>query len=126
MKPAKLFAATCGFLIALTIAAQTPERINTDAIEKIKGEASRQSPVMSGANASPVGRSHQVMDIARNLTNVYGARLTNSPNIKAAGEYARKKLVEWKLEEVHLEPWNFGNGWMNEKFTVKVMSDPSL
>ena len=102
--PLVAFVLLCGFL-------QTPERVDTAAIEKIKAEAMRQS---------------QVMEIARNLTNVYGARLTNSPSIKAAGEYTRKKLVEWKLDDVHLEPWNFGVGWTNDKFSVKVVSEPNL
>src|SRR5262245_20944507 len=99
-------------LLSIVLAAQAPsERINLEAVEKIKAEAARQP---------------QSMEIARNLINVYGARLTNSPSIKAAGEYARKKLVEWKLDDVHLEPWNFGNGWTNEKFSINVVSEPTL
>src|SRR5262245_46702157 len=66
MKQAKLvMPAICGLLLAFATAAQSPERINLDAIEKIKSEAARQS---------------QVMDIAQSLTNVYGPRLTNSPS----------------------------------------------
>src|SRR5262245_29813096 len=103
MKVAKFLTTMSCLFIALSIAAQTPERINVEAIEKIKAEASRQS---------------QAMEIARNLTNVYGARLTNSPSIKAAGEYVRSKLVQWKLDDVRLEMWNFGNGWTNEKFSL--------
>jgi len=107
----RIAASLAALSLALTIAAQTQERVNVQAIDKIKAEEARQS---------------QVMEIAGTLTNTYGPRLTNSANIKAAGEYARKKLVEWKLDDVHLEPWNFGNGWSNDKFTVKVMSDPSI
>jgi len=111
MKRLKLWALASVFLLTLTISAQAPERVDVASVEKIKAEAARQS---------------QAIEIARNLTNVYGARLTNSPGIKAAGEYARKKLVEWKLDDVRLETWNFGNGWTNEKFSVKVASDPAL
>ena len=85
--------------------------VNLDAIEKIKTEASRQS---------------QLMEVARNITTVSGPRLTNSPNVRAAGEYARKKLVEWKLDDVHLETWNYGSGWSNDKFSMKLASDPAL
>jgi hypothetical protein len=114
MKPAKIFAVLCVLSLALVVAtqaAQSPEKINLDALAKIKAEASRQS---------------QLMDVARNITTVSGPRLTNSPNVRAAGEYARKKLVEWKLDDVHLETFNFGNGWSNDKFSMKLASDPAL
>jgi hypothetical protein len=114
MKPAKIFAALCVLSLALVSAsraAQSPEKIDLDALAKIKAEASRQS---------------QLMEVARNITTVSGPRTTNSPNVRAAGEYARKKLVEWKLDDVHLETWNFGNGWTNDKFSIKLASDPTL
>jgi len=112
MKPARLLIILWALLIAVALTAQIPEPVNIEAIEKIKTEAR--------------SRRSQVKDVARALTNVYGARLTNSPNIKAAGEYARKKLMEWRLDDVHLEPWSFGNGWTNEKFSLKLVSDPSF
>src|SRR5262245_38506404 len=112
MKQARLvMPAICGLLLAFATAAQSPEPVNLAAIEKIKSEAARQS---------------QVMDIAQSLTNVYGPRLTNSPSLRAAGEYARNKLVEWRLDDVRLEPWTFGNGWTNDKFAVRVATDPNL
>jgi hypothetical protein len=114
VKPAKTVAALCVLSLALvtaTRAAQSAENVNLDALARIKAEASRQS---------------QLMEVARNITTVSGPRITNSPNVRAAGEYARKKLVEWKLDDVHLETWNFGNGWTNDKFSIKLDSDPSL
>ena len=39
------------------------------------------------------------MDTASWLTDVYGGRLTGSPNIKAAGDWAVKKLTEWGAPE---------------------------
>jgi hypothetical protein len=109
MKPAHFFAVIGGLSVVLVTAAQSPERINADAIQKIKTEASRQS---------------QLMEVARNITMVSGPRMTNSPNVRAAGEYARKKLMEWKLDDVRLETWNFGNGWTSDKFSMKLASDP--
>jgi len=110
MKPARILAALCGLSLLLTIAAQTPEAVDLATIEKIKTAA----------------KTSQVMDIATLITNTYGARLTNSPSVKAAGEYARKKLVEWKLTDVQLQTFNFGNGWTNDRFMIKVVSDPAL
>src|SRR5712671_1103122 len=111
MKPAQILAVVCALSLALVISAQSPERLNLDAIQKIKTEASRQS---------------QLMEVARNITTVAGPRMTNSPNVRAAGEYARKKLVEWKLDDVRLETWYFGNGWTSDKFSMKLASDPNL
>src|SRR5262249_6788446 len=94
--------------LALPIAAQMQqERIDLDAIYKIKDE---------GLNRS------QVMDTMSWICDVYGPRLTNSPNIKAAAEWVKKRLVEYGLVDVKLEPWTnpFGRGWSNEKVTLEV------
>src|SRR5204863_587246 len=88
----------------------TPEPVDTAAIDKIK--AAEKTP--------------QVMEMATTITNTYGARLTNSASVKAAGEYARKKLVEWKLTDVQLQTFNFGNGWTNDRFSIKVVNEPAV
>jgi len=114
MKPARtlivFFTSILVLLLLVTAVAQTSEPVDTAAIEKIK-------------NAE---KTSQVMEMATAITNTYGARLTNSANVKAAGEYARKKLVEWKLTDVQLQTFNFGNGWTNERFSLKVASEPTL
>ena len=57
----------------------------------------------------------RVMEVLGYLTDVYGPRLTNSPNIREAAEYAVKTLGSWGLADVHEEPWGpFGRGWSNE------------
>src|SRR5712692_4412030 len=59
-------------------------------------------------------RSH-VMEVLSYLTDVYGPRLTNSPNLREAAGYAEKTLNSWGLENVHEEPWGpFGRGWSSE------------
>ena len=46
---------------------------------------------------------------------MYGPRLTNSPNIREAADYAVKMLGSWGLANIHEEPWGpFGRGWSNE------------
>ncbi len=42
------------------------------------------------------------MDVMGYLTDVYGPRLTNSPNIQEARDYAVKTLEAWRLENVHV------------------------
>ena len=50
------------------------------------------------------------------LTDIYGPRLTGSPNLKAAGEWAANRMKTWGFDEARLEPWDFGNvGWVNER-----------
>src|SRR3989442_13813386 len=95
--------------LAIPIVAQMPqEKVDLDAIYKIKDE---------GLNHS------QVMDTLSYLTDVYGGRLTGSPQIKSAAEWTKKKLSEWELVNVNLETWGpFGRGWTNEKFTARAIS----
>jgi hypothetical protein len=57
------------------------------------------------------------------LTDVYGPRLTGSPNHKAAAEWAIKQMASWGLQNAHLEPWDFGHvGWLNERASGHVIS----
>jgi len=95
--------------LALPSVGQMPqEKVDLDAIYKIKDE---------GLNRS------QVMDTLSYLSDVYGARLTGSPQIKAAAEWTKRKLAQWELVNVNLESWGpFGRGWTNEKFTARAIS----
>ena len=93
-------------VLALPAAAQ--EKVDEAAIEKIKAEGLQRS---------------QVMETASWLTDVFGARLTGSPNIKAAGEWAAKKLTEWGMVNAKLEPWGyFGRGWTNDRLSLHVVA----
>src|ERR1051326_8052003 len=57
----------------------------------------------------------QIMHTMHFFTDVYGPRLTGSPNHKAAAEWALKEMTKWGFKNAHLEPWDFGHpGWMNE------------
>src|ERR1041384_6129927 len=65
----------------------------------------------------------QIMRTMHFLTDVYGPRLTGSPNLKAAGEWALKQMTSWGFENGHLEPWDFGHpGWTNERFSGFIIS----
>src|SRR3989441_12706876 len=64
----------------------------------------------------------RVMDVLSYITDVSGARLTNSPNIRVAKEWAKWKLTEWGLQNAHLEAWGpFGRGWSLEAFTANIV-----
>ncbi len=57
------------------------------------------------------------------LTDVYGPRLTGSPNLENAGKWAIKQMAEWGFENGALDPWDFGHqGWTNERLTAHIVS----
>lgn len=65
----------------------------------------------------------QVMEMVGYLSDVIGPRLTNSPGLKRAQEYARDLLREWGIGNAHLEAWGpFGRGWSLEDFTAKMIA----
>lgn len=70
-------------------------------------------------------QNSQVMETLSYLTDVYGPRLTGSPNLKAASQWAREKLREWGLANAHLEPWGtFGRGWSVERVSIEMIEPP--
>jgi carboxypeptidase Q len=91
------------------------EKINYDDINKIKAEGMQRS---------------QVMDTMSYLTDVYGPRLTGSPNIEKAGQWAVSRMKEWGLTNVSMEPWanrrGFDRGWSNDKFYVAAVAPQSF
>jgi hypothetical protein len=66
------------------------------------------------------------MEITSYLTDVYGPRLTGSPNIRTAAEWAVKEMQGWGLANAKLEPWGpFGRGWTNDRFVGHMLA-PSV
>lgn len=58
----------------------------------------------------------QIMRTLHYFTDVYGPRLTGSPNLQAAGNWAVAEMTKWGFENAKLEPWDFGHpGWVNER-----------
>ena len=91
-------------LAAMPLAAQevAPEKIDLAVLHEIKNQAFEHS---------------QVMDHLFYISDVYGPRVTSSPNHRAAAEWIVKRLQSYGLQNVHLEPWGpFGNGWQYKKF----------
>src|SRR5216117_4125255 len=63
----------------------------------------------------------QVMDHISWLSDVYGPRLTGSPAIQQASEWAMKKFNEWNLANVHQERCAFGKGWSLVRFHAHLI-----
>jgi carboxypeptidase Q len=112
----KKSALVCAVIVAAAAAlplGAASEKIDYEAINKIKQQ---------GLNP----QNSQVMEISSWLTDVYGPRLTGSPNVKKAGDWTIAKLKEWGLQNVALEPWidrnGFDRGWETEKFYLAAVS----
>jgi carboxypeptidase Q len=108
-------------LIALTLSASTllfasgpspaqasSEKVDPAVLSRIRDEAMNHS---------------LIMEMASNLTDVFGPRLTGSPNLIRAENYAILKLHSWGIMNAHLEPWGpFGRGWSLESFSANMTS----
>ncbi|MEL7170739.1 MAG: hypothetical protein AAGN64_15445, partial [Bacteroidota bacterium] len=104
-------------LIALAVAAplalaqpavKAPEPVDTTAVSFFKTEATERG---------------QVMDHALWLTDMHGGRLTASPELAAALDWAEGRFESWGYE-AEQEPWGeFGRGWQIERFTMQARID---
>ena len=66
----------------------------------------------------------QVMDHLSWMCDVYGPRLTASPNIKKAQQWALDTFKKWGLNNPHFEAWGpFGRGWRLDHFSMRVVGD---
>jgi carboxypeptidase Q len=101
--------ALIAILVSLPLAADWPvtEKLDLDAIYRIKEEGLQRS---------------KVMELESYLTDVYGPRLTGSPNIKEAANWAQKTMREWGLADVRLESFPFGRGWQNQRFVAHALT----
>ncbi len=98
-----LLALTC----ILAVSAPAQEKTDSAAIARIMDE---------GMNRS------QVMDIISNMTDVYGPRLTWSPDYMQAAKWAMKQLGEWGLSNPHLESGEpLGRGWTLQRYSANVI-----
>jgi len=100
-----------GFLIALPAVAQAPGL--SDVNSQLRMQETTDSKLMWWL--------HEVTD-------VYGPRLTGSPGLRAAQNFAVDQMKKWGFTNVHLEAWNFNHpGWQNwelEANTVTPFQQP--
>jgi hypothetical protein len=96
----QLLSVLCLCLVANFIFAQS------DAVSKIRKEGLENS---------------KVMDIAFQLTDVSGPRLTNSPGFFRAASWAKDELTKMGLVNAVIEPWgDFGTGWEQTRCYVAM------
>ena len=60
----------------------------------------------------------KIMNTLHYLTDLYGPRLTGSPNHVNAAKWAAREMQSWGFDNATLEPWEFGHpGWVDERNT---------
>ncbi len=91
---------------AVVVAVAQTDKIDYTTIGKIRDEGLHRS---------------QVMDHVSWLSDVYGPRLTGSPAMQQASEWAMQRFREWGLANVHQERWKFGKGWSLVRFSARLV-----
>lgn len=88
--------------VGLCLSSFAQEPVNSAVIQKIRTEGLEKS---------------KASEIAYKITDVAGPRLSNSPGLKRAQDWAVKYFNEIGLKNVHLEAWgDFGKGWQVDKY----------
>ena len=91
--------------LSVAVSAQSPVDLGT--VSRIKQEALARS---------------QVMDHVGWMADVYGPRVTGTPNFARASDWAMKRFTEWGLANVHQERFAFGQGWRVERFSAHIVA----
>ncbi|MFQ5569226.1 MAG: M28 family peptidase [Rhodothermales bacterium] len=99
-----------GFVFLLSFSTATAqEHLDEEAIAAIRKHGLEQS---------------QVMETLSWITDIHGPRLTGSPNLDKASEWALEQFAAWGLTNPHFEEWGpFGNGWTLLNFNLRVTGD---
>ena len=103
----------CLLLAVLPVTAQAPG--TAEAYAQIRAEETNNS---------------KIMWIIHEVADVYGPRVTGSPNLKAADDWAVKTMASWGLVNTHLEPWTFQPpsaatpvpGWENMELLAEAVA----
>lgn len=94
------------------------------------GQSNGAEPKNAAINArirEEATRNSQIRRTLHFFTDVYGPRLTGSPKLKKAGEWAVRQMKEWGFDKAEMEPWEWGNvGWESDRasgFMVSPVKD---
>src|SRR6202050_5967467 len=96
-------------VVALPIVAQqSQERVDLSVMHKTKTAECGGGGGFGGGGGGGRGAGgggSQIMNTMYYLTDRYGPRLTNSPQFRAAGEWAVTQLKKGGMSNFHLEKW---------------------
>jgi hypothetical protein len=97
-------------LACAAVAAQAQSPVDLGTISRIKQEA--------------LGTS-QAMDHVTWLADVFGPRVTGTPQLQQASDWAMKRFTEWGLSNVHQERFAYGQGWKIDRFSAHLIEPQS-
>src|SRR5262245_54769525 len=98
--------------LVATVSARQAEKIDTAINAKIRKEAMEHS---------------KIMWIEHMFTDMYGTRLTGSPNHEAAAKWAIETMTSWGMKNGHLEGWDYGrDGWQNDKAAGHIVAPATM
>ena len=92
--------------LAVTLGGQAPA-LDSATVARIRDEATVRS---------------QVYEHVWWLSEVFGPRVTGTPALAAASDWAMQKFRDWGLADVHQERWAFGQGWTIEGFSATMIT----
>jgi carboxypeptidase Q len=109
----------CTFLLCWLVFAALP----------ITAQAPGISDVYAQIRAEETSNS-KILWIIHEVADVYGPRVTGTPNLKAADDWALKTMASWGLVNTHLEPWTFQPpsaatavpGWENMELVAEAVA----
>ena len=102
----KIFFSVLILVFSIPMITFSQEVVDASVIQKIREEGLTRS---------------KVMDIAFNLTDKNGSRLTNSEGYMRAANYAKETLGGWGIANAILDPWGeFGKGWDLQKMYLAM------
>ncbi len=108
MNKTLLAAAGVACAVTLTAVAQAPDSDLAAMNTKLRAEETNNS---------------KIMWILHEITDVHGPRLTGSPGLRDAQDWAVATMKSWGLQNVKLEPWNFNHpGWQNFELEANVLT----
>lgn len=102
------FAILLSLSAGICLQAASPADTNLEVVHRIKTEAFDHS---------------KVMEQLASLTDLYGPRLTASPEFQQAADWAMSRLKEYGIANVHEEKWGpFGRSWSLQSYTLEMVA----
>lgn len=112
-------AKVCGFLLCCLMLAAIPATAQAPGLSDVYGQIRAEET-----------NDSKIMWIIHEVADVYGPRVTGTPNLKAADDWALKTMASWGLVNTHLEPWTFQPpsaatpvpGWENMELLAEAVT----
>ncbi|HXN20849.1 MAG TPA: M20/M25/M40 family metallo-hydrolase [Candidatus Binatus sp.] len=101
--------------------------LTSSAVYGQRGTDTAKDPVAE-ADEKILAEIHEHNEIMSNLeylSDVIGARLTGTENLKKANDWIRQKFADYGVANPHLEPWTVAHTWTRVSATGQIVS-PSV